>query len=189
MTQTGQNPDKLLAYLFSWLISLSPNLTCPCLVCAIIHFIPLSDFNIYHEEISVIDPSGLQLSGLNSYKSSFKILQSVIGLFYNTDKSSIQYRMIYDFSRSSIRISFNVILIPKVVGNRRNALYVDGISVYKMSSQGKISEHRIENLMMNNIPVRPPYGVLTELLKPISSLQGSPVGVPAGGFGIGSTTM
>lgn len=77
-----------------------------------------------------------------------------------------------------------MILVPKVVGNRRNALYVDGISVYKMSSQGKISEHRIENLMMNNIPVRPPYGVLTELLRPISSLQGSPVGVPAGGFGI-----
>jgi len=148
-----------------------------------------SDFNIYHEEISVIDPSGLQLSGLNSYKSSFKILQSVIGLFYNTDKSSVQFRMIYDFSRSSIRISFNVILIPKVVGNRRNALYVDGISVYKMSSQGKITEHRIENLMMNNIPVRPPYGVLSELLKPISSLQGSPVGVPAGGFGIGSNTI
>jgi len=40
---------------------------------------------------------------------------------------------------------------------------------------------------MNNIPVRPPYGVLTELLKPISSLQGGPAaGVPAGGFGLSS---
>jgi hypothetical protein len=143
-----------------------------------------SDFTIYHDEISVVDPSGLQLRGLNNYKSSFKILQSIIGVFYNTEKSSSQYRMVYDFSRSSIRISFHVILVPKVVGNRRNALYVDGISVYKMDWQGNIAEHRIENLMMNNIPVRPPYGVLTELLRPISSLQGGPAGVPAGGYGI-----
>jgi len=82
-------------------------------------------------------------------------------------------------------MSFNVMLVPKVMGNRRNALYVDGISVYKMDAKsGKIVEHRVENLLMNNIPVRPPYGVLTELLSPVPSLRGVPAGVPVGGWGI-----
>ena len=93
--------------------------------------------------------------------------------------------MVNDYS--TIRISFNLILCPKFVGNRRNAVYIDGISVYKVDCRGKIVEHRVETLLMNNIPVRPPYGVLTELLKPISSLQGGPAaGVPAGGFGLSS---
>lgn len=139
------------------------------------------DYTIFHDEILVVDPSGVQLSGLNHYKSSFRFLKTTIGFIYSLEKSTIQYRMIYDFARQSIRISFNVMLLPKVVGNRNNALYIDGISVYKMESKsGKIIEHRVENLLMNNIPMRPPYGILTELLRPIPSLYDIPVGVPAG---------
>jgi len=144
-------------------------------------WVPDADYTIFHDEILVVDPSGVQLSGLNHYKSSFRFLKTTIGFIYSLEKSTIQYRMIYDFARQSIRISFNVMLLPKVVGNRNNALYIDGISVYKMESKsGKIIEHRVENLLMNNIPMRPPYGILTELLRPIPSLYDIPVGVPAG---------
>ena len=140
------------------------------------------DFSIYNDEISVVDPSGVQLSGLSNYKNSFSFLQTIVRFFYNTRESEVQSRMIYDFTRQSIRISWNACLIPKVVGNRRNALYVDGISVYKMDSQsGKIIEHRVEKMLINNIPVQPPYGVLTalrdELLAP--SNERIPVGVGA----------
>ena len=133
----------------------------------------------------MLDPSGVQLSGLGNYKTSFSFLQTITRIFYSTKDSGIQHRMIYDFARQSIRISWNAILVPKVVGNRRNALYVDGISIYKMDSKsGKIIEHKVENMLINNIPVTPPYGVFSalrdELLHP--SGERVPVGVGIGAF-------
>lgn len=95
--------------------------------------------------------------------------------------------MVYDFARQSIRISWNACVVPKVVGNRRNALYVDGISVYKLDSEsGKIIEHKVENMLINNIPVQPPYNVLAalrdELLQPVERIP-----VPVGaGVGVGA---
>lgn len=146
------------------------------------------DFSIYHDEISIVDPSGVQLSGLNNYKNSFSFLQTIVRFFYNTNESEVQSRMIYDFARQSIRISWNAVLVPKVLGNRRNAMYIDGISVYKMDSEsGKIIEHRVEKMLINNIPVQPPYSVLSalrdELLRPVD--QRIPIGV---GAGVGAMT-
>mmetsp|Transcript_12952 Transcript_12952/g.16380 ORF Transcript_12952/g.16380 Transcript_12952/m.16380 type:complete len:255 (+) Transcript_12952:141-905(+) len=141
------------------------------------------DFSIYHDQINVVDPSGVQLSGLSNYKNSFSFLQTIVRFFYNTNESEVQSRMIYDFARQSIRISWNAVLVPKVLGNRRNAMYIDGISVYKMDSEsGKIVEHTVEKMLINNIPVQPPYNVLSalrdELLRPVD--HRIPVGVGAG---------
>mmetsp|Transcript_17443 Transcript_17443/g.33068 ORF Transcript_17443/g.33068 Transcript_17443/m.33068 type:complete len:238 (-) Transcript_17443:209-922(-) len=141
------------------------------------------DFSIYHDEISVLDPSGVQLTGLKNYKNSFGFLQTIVRFFYNTSESCVQNRMVYDFARQSIRISWNVMLVPKVVGNRRNALYFDGISIYKMDSKsGKIVEHKVEKLLVNNIPVTPPYGILTTLREELMYPGGQriPVGVGLG---------
>ncbi len=146
------------------------------------------DFSIYHDEINVVDPSGVQLSGLNNYKKSFSFLQTIVRFFYNTNESEVQSRMVYDFARQSIRISWNAVLVPKVLGNRRNAMYIDGISVYRMDSDsGKIDEHRVEKMLINNIPVQPPYSIFSalrdELLRPVD--QRIPVGV---GAGVGAMT-
>jgi len=144
------------------------------------------DFSIYNDDIYVIDPSGVQLSGLGNYKNSFKFLQSIIRLFYNMEQSNVQNRIMYDFPRQSIRISWNVVLVPKIVGNPRNALYVDGISIYKMDRKtGKIEEHRVENMLINDIPVTPPNGILTALQNEILHPSGQRIPV---GVGIGSMT-
>ena len=144
------------------------------------------DFSIYHEDINVVDPSGVQLTGLKSYKQSFRFIQSVVGLFYDKDKSFVSHRMIYDWARGSIRMSWNAVIVPKVVGNRRNALYLDGVSMYKLDPEsGKIVEHKIENLILNNTPLSPPYP--TQMLL-ASALLGTdrrvPAGVGAGAWGI-----
>jgi hypothetical protein len=143
------------------------------------------EFDIYHEDISVVDPSGVQLTGIKNYQHSFSFLQTLVRFFYNTSASTVQNRMVYDFARQSIRISWNAVLIPKVIGNRRNALYVDGISIYKMdSASGKIVEHRVERMLINNTPVVPPYGVLTalrdELMNPTHQRVPAGVGVGVG---------
>lgn len=140
------------------------------------------DFSIYNDDISVVDPSGVQLSGLNNYKNSFSFLQTMIPFFYNMEQSGVQHRMMYDFARQSIRISWNAVLVPKVLGNRRS-LYIDGISIYRMDSKtGKIGEHRVEKMLINDIPVTPPYGVLSALRDEIlyPSKERVPVGVGVG---------
>jgi Uncharacterized conserved protein (DUF2358) len=134
-----------------------------------------TDFGIYHEDISVIDPSGVQLKGLDKYKSAFAFLQT-FKRFWFRDESRIQFRMVYDFCRSSIRISWHCILIPKVPVGR--PLHADGISYYQLDvDSGKIIEHKIETLIINNTPVSPPYGILSLLQQDALGMR--PQGVPA----------
>jgi len=105
-------------------------------------------------------------------------------LLYDTDRSVIQSRMIYDATRSQIRVSYNARLVPKLgmvaslglgfVGSVHRTVHVDGISVYSMDlsstytedehgniikndGAGKIIEHRIEKLLVNGAPLSPPY--------------------------------
>lgn len=68
------------------------------------------DYSIYHPEIRVIDPSGVQLSGVENYKSAIKFLQSFVNFWFQ-ERSGLQYRMVYDFARSSIRVSWHVVLV------------------------------------------------------------------------------
>jgi len=125
-----------------------------------------------------VDPSGVQLTGLDKYKSAFAFFQTFVG-FWFARSSGLQYRMVYDFCRSSIRISWNAVLIPKVNPLGR-PLYVDGISYYQLDrSTGKIVEHRIEKLMINNTPVAPPYGIFQLLQQDALRMRGVPVGVGA----------
>jgi len=143
------------------------------------------DFSIYHDSITVVDPSGVQLRGLKSYKGSFSFFQTLTKLFYSEEKSVLQNRMVYDFARSSIRISWNACLVPKVVGNRRNALYIDGVSVYKLDRvSGKIMEHKVENMIINNTPIVPPNGILTALSEELVGFNRGGVRSPAGVGGV-----
>ena len=121
----------------------------------------------------MVDPSGVQLTGLDKYQQAIAFFQTFTKFWFSTSRSRVQYRMVYDFCRSSIRISWNVVLEPKFLGR---PLYVDGISYYQLdSSSGKITEHRIEKLIINNTPVAPPYGVLSLLQQ--DALTGVPRGV------------
>ena len=135
-----------------------------------------TDFSIYHPEISVIDPSGVRLNGKDNYKSAIAFFQTFIKFWFSSS-SRLQYRMVYDFCRSSIRVSWNIVLIPKLPLGR--PLFLDGISHYKLdASSGKIVEHKIENLVMNDTPVAPPYGIFSLLSQ--QELLGQRQGVPAG---------
>lgn len=137
------------------------------------------DYSIYHDNIVVIDPSGVQLTGLDSYTSSIKFLQTFCKFWFQ-ERSGLQFRMVYDFARSSIRISWHAVLVPKVPLGR--PLHIDGISMYKLDpSSGKIVEHKFESLMINDNKVMPPYGVFSLMQQELVSFGGHPgVGIPAG---------
>ena len=141
----------------------------------------VADFSIYADDISVIDPSGVQLTGLEKYRSSFAFFQTFIRFWFSG--SRLQYRMVYDFCHSSIRVSWHAVLIPKVPFGR--PLHVDGVSYYQLDPDtGKINVHKLERLIMNNTPVAPPYGIMS-LLQQHDLLGMRPQGVPAG-LGLGS---
>jgi len=139
------------------------------------------DFSIYHEDIACVDPSGVQLTGVENYKSSIKFLQQFVNFWFQPERNGLQYRMVYDFARSSIRVSWHAVLVPKMPLGK--PLHVDGISMYRLETEsGKIIEHKMENLSINNTPILPPYGVFS-LLQQDWGLVGN--GIPAGQIPVG----
>ena len=126
----------------------------------------------------------MQLTGLDNYKSAFGFLQAFVNFWFSVERSGLQYRMVYDFCRSEIRISWNAVLTPKFIGR---PLHVDGISYYQLdAASGKIIRHKLENLLINNTPVVPPYGVFSLLQQDLlAGRQRAPVPAGAGGL-IGS---
>jgi Uncharacterized conserved protein (DUF2358) len=107
----------------------------------------------------VVDNSGVRVSGLESYKSSISFMQTFIRFWFQ-EQSGLQFRMVYDFCRSSIRVSWHAILVPKMPLGR--PLHIDGVSMYKLDpTSGKIVEHKFESFVINNTPVAPPYGLFS----------------------------
>ena len=145
-------------------------------------FLSLIDFSIYHEDISVIDPSGVQLKGIDKYRSAFTFLQTFSKFWFHQNSNTIQYRMVYDFCRNSIRISWHIVLISKFLPTSR-PLHIDGISYYQLDmDSGKIIEHKIETLIVNNTPIAPPYGILSILQQDVllgNTMRPAPQGLPA----------
>jgi len=75
------------------------------------------DFSIYSEDICAIDPSGFKLQNLSKYKASFSFLHAFLNIFYNPSQSLITYKLAYDCARKVIRVSWNVHMVPKSVGD------------------------------------------------------------------------
>lgn len=134
-------------------------------------------WNIYHTDLEVIDPTGVSLHGLSNYKRAFSFIHAVVYMFYCEEKSCLTFRSTYDWARKSIRISWNVELVPKMLmGGTRNTLHVDGISEYYLDrASGLITEHKVSHLLINDQPVTPEKGVFNALaeMSPVN-----PDGVP-----------
>lgn len=135
------------------------------------------DFKIYHEELEVIDPTGMSLHGLRNYKTAFQFIHAVVNFFYDESLSSLTFRQTYDWARKCIRISWNVELVPKMLyGGIKRKLYVDGISEYDVErSSGLITEHRVSHLLINNTPVSPEKGIFQALAEMNPSTDGETV--------------
>lgn len=138
------------------------------------------DLSIYHDDLDVVDPSGFTIHGKKNYETSFAVVRSFVSWFYCPESSGLTFRIVYDWARNNIRVSWNAVVIPKAIyGGDRNKLHVDGISVYEMDrSSGLITQHRVEHLLVNGNPVHAPKGVFHALTNNVA--PGIPV---AGGYG------
>jgi hypothetical protein len=122
------------------------------------------DYSIYDDRIEVKDPSGFTLKGIRNYKQAFSLVHAIVNLFYCPEKSLLTFRMIYDCAHNHIRISWNAHVVPKkLFGGTKTTLHVDGISVYELNSSGKVIQHRVEHLMINDRPVVTEQGIFMAL--------------------------
>jgi len=123
------------------------------------------EFSIYDETIEIIDPSGVKLNGIKNYKNVFSVIHAIVNVFYCPEHSSLTFRLCYDKARHNIRVQWNAEVIPKAIfGGVRSTLYVDGISIYEIDrDSGMIYQHRLERLLMNDMPLQPQQGVFAAL--------------------------
>jgi len=58
------------------------------------------DYSLYDKNVEVIDPSGVRVHGLQTYKNSFRVLHAVVKVIYCPDRSEMRFRMCFDKVRS-----------------------------------------------------------------------------------------
>mmetsp|Transcript_12316 Transcript_12316/g.17181 ORF Transcript_12316/g.17181 Transcript_12316/m.17181 type:complete len:473 (+) Transcript_12316:124-1542(+) len=135
------------------------------------------DFDIYHEELETIDPSGVKLHGLKNYKKAWNFVHAIINVFYCPERSGLTFKMVYDMARNNIRVSWNAEIVPKAIfGGTKTTLHVDGISVYEISQlEGKITQHRVERLVINDTPVQAEKGLWNALMNDIIDPEVVPI--------------
>ena len=123
------------------------------------------DLSIYDKNVQVVDPSGVTVHGLKTYQNTFRILHALVKFIYCPARSTMTFRMCFDKARRNIRIHWNTAVVPReLFGGSRQTLHVDGISVYEIDHHtGNITQHRIEQLLINSMPVRPKEGVFAAL--------------------------
>jgi hypothetical protein len=128
------------------------------------------DFSVYHPELEVVDPSGVKIHGVKNYKNAFRLVHTVVNLFYCPERSLLTFRLIYDWARNEIRVSWNAEVVPKAIfGGTKTTLHIDGISVYAFDkASGKIIQHRVEHLLINDSPVAPERGIIHALQKKVA---------------------
>ena len=74
-------------------------------------------WDIYHDELEVIDPTGVSLHGLDNYKLAFSFIHGVVNWFYCEEKSGVtSVRATYDWARKAIRYVFVGCIFVVVVG-------------------------------------------------------------------------
>lgn len=61
------------------------------------------EWNIYHANLEVIDPTGVSLHGLSNYRRAFSFIHTVVYMFYCEEKSGLTFRTVYDWARKCIR--------------------------------------------------------------------------------------
>jgi hypothetical protein len=123
------------------------------------------DFSIYDSNMELVDPSGVTLHGIATYRNSFRVLHALVKFIYCPERSLLTFRMCFDQARQTIRVHWNAQVVPRTIfGGVHRPLHVDGISVYEFDkTTGTIAQHRIEHLLINDVPVLPEEGVVAAL--------------------------
>ncbi|KAL1366995.1 hypothetical protein HN51_021040 [Arachis hypogaea] len=118
-------------------------------------------FDIYRDDIVFKDPLNTFM-GIENYKSIFWALRFHGRIFFKA--LWIDISTVWQPVEDIIMIRWTVHGIPRVPWESRGRF--DGTSVYKLDKQGKIYEHRVDNIALNSPPKFKVLGV-EELIRSV----------------------
>ncbi|MED6112410.1 hypothetical protein PIB30_061487 [Stylosanthes scabra] len=104
-------------------------------------------FDIYRDDIVFKDPLNTFM-GIENYKSIFWALRFHGRIFFKA--LWIDISTVWQPVEDIIMVRWTVHGIPRVPWESRGRF--DGTSVYKLDKQGKIYEHRVDNIILNSPP-------------------------------------
>ena len=132
------------------------------------------NYDIYREDIVFRDPR-LTFQGMKNYKLIFWSLRFHGNLFFS--KLYVDILRIWQPEDNSIKIRWRINGVPRVWWKTEGVL--DGISIYKLDSDGKIYEHAVTDVQLRDPPIRLPqlYG-LNYILSPQLQGQGGQLPIP-----------
>ena len=108
------------------------------------------DYSIYVEDIEVADPTGINFSGIKSYRNLFTILRFCARNIFKSQ--AVTFRMIYSPGEQAVRVIWHVELtsdVPFLGGGK--PVYFDGVSRYYVNWEGLVYRHEVSNLAINGI--------------------------------------
>ncbi|KAG5100864.1 hypothetical protein JHK82_045916 [Glycine max] len=118
-------------------------------------------FDIYRDDIVFKDPMNTFI-GIENYKSIFWALRFHGMMFFKA--LWVEISSVWQPVENVIMVRWTVHGIPRVLWESRGRF--DGTSEYKLDKQGKIFEHRVDNIAMNSPPRFKVLGV-EELIRSI----------------------
>lgn len=107
--------------------------------------------DIYREDI-VFSQSSLTIKGLKNYKLIFWSLRFHGRLFFS--RLTVDVLRIWQPEDHQIKMRWRVVVVPRVWWQAEGTL--DGISTYKLDRNGKIYEHRVDNVQLRDPPITNP---------------------------------
>lgn len=96
--------------------------------------------------------TGVAFQGIGNYRRVFQTLRFFRQVMMNG--ASTTFRLTYDWSKQQVRVTWHMVLSLRA---RQRPVYVDGISVYHINNQGNANRHELETVIVNGIPVEPPF--------------------------------
>jgi len=107
------------------------------------------DMSIFTKDVVLRDPSGLQISGINRYKSVFEALRFLRGSIMQD--AEMTYRLLVQDNQVRVRWNAKIWVRDPALGIKYRKgepamFYVDGVSVYDMTDEGFIYLHQLENI-------------------------------------------
>lgn len=109
------------------------------------------DFSIFDPCITLYDPSGPRLSGVQQYQNMFTMLRFLRSTAMSHDEVTYRIFVIDD----TIRVRWSAKLwmrgvVTSVPGRPSGVMQLDGVSVYALNSKGLVRWHKLENIVLSS---------------------------------------
>jgi len=133
-------------------------------------FVREPDFSIYREDIVFKDPRN-SFAGLERYKTIFWSLRFHAKIFFSI--AFLEVKRIWQPADGEIAMRWVVRGVPRVPWEAEGTF--EGVSKYKLDSNGAIYEHSVDNIILRDPPVA--FGI-PQFVNPLIPKATQPVGTP-----------